>query len=116
MTAGFTLVRIIMVGARSKPGAAAASPAAVPVFTNSRRLIRRGIGTSRQCQPTDLSAPYKSVVPRSCGPDRSTSSGPPARGLESIHLLTATKQVCTIEVCASRRETGDGTADLAGDD
>src|SRR5262245_43808455 len=46
MTAGFTLLRIIMVGARSSPGAAAASPAAVPAFTNSRRLIRRGIGTS----------------------------------------------------------------------
>src|SRR6185436_20216040 len=51
MTAGLTLLRIIMVGARSNRGAAAASPAAVPLFTNSRRLIRRGIGPPRTVGP-----------------------------------------------------------------
>jgi hypothetical protein len=45
MTTGFELLRLIIVGpcANAVCGAAAASPAAVPVMTNSRRLIVRGM-------------------------------------------------------------------------
>src|SRR3990172_8282653 len=44
-TAGFDVLRVIIVGpcANAARGGAAASPAAVPVMTNSRRLILRGI-------------------------------------------------------------------------